>query len=76
MRGFKKGQSSPTDSILAAGWGIKENKYLTVYFPVDDTANYGLKLLDGIFPSVPSSPVFPSGLVGLSIKGSSMFQKC
>ena len=74
MRGIKKGQSSPTDSILAAGWGIKEDKYLTVYFPVDDTANYGLKLLDGIFPSVPSSPVFPSGLVGLSIKGSSLFK--
>ena len=72
-RGFKKGQSSPTDSILAAGWGIKENKYLTVYFPVDDTANYGLKLLDGIFPSVPSSPVFPSGLVGLNLKGSPTF---
>ncbi|MBK8882927.1 MAG: hypothetical protein IPN67_11235 [Bacteroidales bacterium] len=73
MRGFKKGQSSPTDSILAAGWGIKENKYLTVYFPVDDTLNYGLKLLDGIFPSVPSSPVFPSGLVGLSLKGTQVF---
>jgi hypothetical protein len=73
MRGIKKGQRSPTDSILAAGWGIKENKFLTVYFPVDDTSNYGLKLLDGIFPSVPSSPVFPSGLVGLSIKGSSLF---
>jgi alpha-L-fucosidase 2 len=32
-----------------------------------------LKLLDGIFPSVPSSPVFPSGLVGLGIKGTALF---
>ncbi len=73
MRGFRKGESSPTDSILAAGWGINEDKYLTVYFPVGDTSNYGLKLLDGIFPSVPSSPVFPSGLVGLTLKGSNLF---
>ena len=73
MRGSKKGRSAPTDSILAAGWGIKEDKYLTVYFPVDDTSNFGLKLLDGIFPSVPSSPVFPSGLVGLSLKGNQLF---
>jgi alpha-L-fucosidase 2 len=75
MRGFKKGAFSPSDSILAAGWGIKENRYLTVYYPVDDTINFGLKLLDGIFPSVPSSPVFPSGLIGLKQKGSNMYNK-
>jgi alpha-L-fucosidase 2 len=75
MKGFNKGGSTPTDSILAAGWGIKENKWLTVYNPVDDTLNFGLKLLDGIFPSVPSSPVFPSGLIGLGQKGSLLFDK-
>jgi hypothetical protein len=48
---------------------------MTVYFPVDDTLNYGLKLLDGIFPSVPSSPVFPSGLIGLAQKGSVLFDQ-
>ena len=74
-RGINKGISSPTDSILAAGWGIKEKRPLTVYFPVDDTSNYGLKLLDGIFPSVPSSPVFPSGLIGKSAKGGALFDK-
>ena len=58
---------------MAAGWGIKESRFLTVYYPVNDTTNYGLKLLDGIFPSVPSSPVFPSGLVGLALKGSALF---
>ncbi len=72
-RGFFKGETSPTNEIMAAGWGIKENKWLTVYFPVDDSLKYtgakhGLKLLDGIFPTVPSSPVFPSGLIGLSQK--------
>jgi alpha-L-fucosidase 2 len=75
MKGFDKGQSSPSDSIFAAGWGIKENSYLTVYNPVEDTANYGLKILDGIFPSVPSSPVFPSGYVGLRMKDSPLFVK-
>ena len=75
LRGFNKGKISPADSILASGWGIEEKKYLTVYFPVDDTTNYGLKMLDGIFPSVPSSPVFPSGLVGLNRKGTPLFDK-
>ena len=35
----------------------------------------GLKILDGIFPSVPSSPVFPSGVIGLSQKGSELFNR-
>jgi len=81
-RGFFKGEPAPTNEILAAGWGIKENKMLVVYNPIgkSDTIisrNYpknGLKLLDGIFPSVPSSPVFPSGLIGLSQKGDSLFK--
>jgi alpha-L-fucosidase 2 len=80
-RGFFKGDTSPANEIFAAGWGIKEQKMLTVFNPVGDSdsisgRNYpanGLKLLDGIFPSVPSSPVYPSGLVGLMQKGSSLF---
>ncbi len=75
-RGFFKGKASPTNEILAAGWGIKENKMLTVFNPVEYSAiNYGLKLLDGIFPSVPSSPVFPSGVIGLSQQGSGLFNQ-
>jgi alpha-L-fucosidase 2 len=82
-RGFFKGETVPTNEILAAGWGIKEQKMLTTYFPVgkSDTIrsrnypNNGLKLLDGIFPSVPSSPVFPSGLVGLAQKDSLVFKQ-
>lgn len=74
-RGINKGTSSPSDSIFSAGWGIKENRYLTVYNPSDDSMNRGFRLLDGIFPSVPSSPVFPSGLIGLGRKGSSLFNQ-
>lgn len=81
-RGFFKGNAAPTNEILAAGRGIKENKMLTVYNPVGKSdsitsrfyPNNGLKLLDGIFPSVPSSPVFPSGMVGLSQKDGSLFK--
>jgi hypothetical protein len=74
--GIFKGKQSPTDQIFAAGWGIKENQMLTVYSPVkDSTIHNGLKLLDGIFPSVPSSPVFPSGTIGLSQKGNGLFTK-
>jgi alpha-L-fucosidase 2 len=74
--GFFKGESCPADHIFAAGWGIKENKMLTVYNPVEDSSvNHGLKLLDGIFPSVPSSPVFPSGVIGLSQKGTQLFDE-
>jgi hypothetical protein len=76
VTGFFKGKSCPTDRIFAAGWGIKENRMLTVYSPVkDSTVHNGLKLLDGIFPSVPSSPVFPSGTIGLAQKGSDSFAK-
>jgi len=74
--GFFRGEKCPTDQIFAAGWGIKENKMLTVFNPVNDsTINNGLKLLDGIFPSVPSSPVFPSGWIGLSQKGTDLFRQ-
>jgi alpha-L-fucosidase 2 len=73
-RGYNKGRNVQSDTIFAAGWGLKEKKWLTVYNPVEDTLNFGLKLLDGIFPSVPSSPVFPSGLIGLKDKGTSDFK--
>jgi len=87
--GIFSGSPVLTDKIAAAGWGVKEKKWLTTYFEVDDpeyayfskddpaysalSKRNGLKLLDGIFPSVPSSPVFPSGLIGLTQKGSSLF---
>jgi alpha-L-fucosidase 2 len=80
-RGFFRGETSPTNEIFAAGWGIKEKKMLTVFEPFGDldsinSRDYpanGLKLLDGIFPSVPSSPVFPSGLIGLAQKDKKLF---
>lgn len=71
-RGYFKGKEIPTNKIFAAGWGIEEKKWLTAYFP-DDTWNYGMKLLDGIFPTVTSSPVFPSGLIGLATEDSELF---
>jgi hypothetical protein len=74
-RGFFKGKTSSTNKIFAAGCGIEDKKWLTVYYPTDDTTRYGLKLLDGIFPSVPFSPVFPSGLIGLSQEGSILFDQ-
>ena len=72
-RGFFKGETTLTNKIFAAGWGIEENDWLTVYYPDNDTTRYGLKLLDGIFPSVPFSPVFPSGLIGLAQKNDTLF---
>ncbi|MEZ5107304.1 MAG: hypothetical protein R2757_22555 [Draconibacterium sp.] len=72
--GFFKGEAVPGNEILAAGWGIKEQKWLTVFYPIEDTTiNNGLKLLDGIFPTVPWAPVYPSGLIGLGQKGSNLF---
>jgi len=87
--GTFKGYPVSTDKIVSAGWGIKEKKWLTTYFKIGDpeysyfsegykgyaplSKRNGLKLLDGIFPSVPSSPVFPSGLIGLGQKDSSLF---
>lgn len=74
--GFFKGKAVPANEIMAAGWGIKENEWLPVYHPIDDTTNnHGLKLLDGIFPSVPSSPVFPSGVIGLGQKGNRLYNQ-
>ncbi len=89
-RGIFTGSPVLTDKIAPAGWGIKEKKWLTTYFEVDDpeyayfkkddpaysvlSKRNGLKLLDGIFPSVPSAPVYPSGLIGLAQKDSSTFK--
>ncbi|HUH47983.1 MAG TPA: hypothetical protein VLZ54_12565, partial [Arenibacter sp.] len=72
-RGFFKGKKIPTNNIFGAGYSIKDNRLLTVYESVEDTLRHGFKLLDGIFPSVPSSPVFPSGLIGLSDKDNDLF---
>lgn len=69
QRGQFKGRTISTDKIVAAGWGIKEKKWLTVYNATDNGKYSEFNLLDGIFPTVPSSPVFPSGLIGLSQKG-------
>jgi len=87
--GIFKGDPVPANEIAAAGWGIKENRWLSTYFKTDDpeysyfskddpaysplSKRNGLKLLDGIFPSVPSSPVFPSGVIGLTQKNSRLF---
>ena len=71
-RGFFNGRPAVTNEIFAAGWGIEEKRWLSVFFPPDSIGD-GLKLLDGIFPSVPSCPVFPSGLIGLAQKGGRLF---
>lgn len=72
-RGFFSGTTVPANKILAAGWGVDKKKWLTTYEPGDEVRRHNLALLDGIFPSVPSSPVFPSGLIGLEQKGSQLF---
>ncbi len=68
-RGYFKGWEVDTDRIAAAGWGIKEQKMLTVYSASTEGKYFGNVLLDGIFPSVPSCPVFPSGMVSVASKG-------
>jgi hypothetical protein len=72
-RGFFPGRTVPTDAIVAAGWGIEEKKWLTFFIPADDGKFYGFNQLDGIFPIIHLSPVFPSGLIGLAQKGSKLF---
>ncbi len=73
-KGFCKDQVSFSDAIFAAGWGIKEKQWLTVFSPTDDSLSHnGLKLLDGIFPTVTCAPVFPSNLIGLAQKSSYLF---
>ena len=49
--GFFKGEKCATDQIFAAGWGIKENKMLAVFNPVEgSTINNGLKIARRHFP--------------------------
>jgi len=59
QQGFFLGRQVPAVDIVAAGWGVEEKKWLT--------------RIDGIFPTVHLSPVFPSGLVGLAQEGSGLF---
>jgi len=62
-RGLFKGEKCPSGQVFAGGWGIEGKKMM----PAGN--------VDGIFPTVPSSPAFPSGLIGLSQKGSEMFSQ-
>ncbi|MBX3257793.1 MAG: hypothetical protein KF862_26930 [Chitinophagaceae bacterium] len=64
--GFFKGAAIPSDQVVAAGWDIKENRLLNTYSPHPEGRYFGMKLLDGIFPSVPSAPVFPSGKLSVA----------
>ncbi|MBX3242645.1 MAG: hypothetical protein KIT80_04015 [Chitinophagaceae bacterium] len=64
--GFFKGTVLPANAIAAAGWGIKEQKMLATYQYVPEEKYFGMKLLDGIFPTVPSAPVFPSGKISVA----------
>ena len=85
-QGIYSGTSVQGDEIIGAGWGIKENKMLTTWYKTDDPEYAFLvsgdtsrnnkcefRVYDGIFPAVPRSPVYPSGLVGLSQKGDPLF---
>jgi hypothetical protein len=87
-QGLFKGSTTPSDEIMAAGWGIEEKRWLTTHYSKDNTwvagvnaqkgegvfsASNDLLFLNGIFPAVPSSPVYPSGLIGLSEKKSRLY---
>ena len=85
--GIYSGTPVAGDKIVAAGWGVKEKRWLTTWYKTDDPAYAYLltddstrskksefRVLDGIFPAVPCSPVFPSGLVGLAQKEEPLFQ--
>ena len=84
--GIFSGSPVKGDNIVAAGWGVKENKWLTTWYKTDDPQDAYLlsdepaqnkksefRVFDGIFPAVPRAPVFPSGLVGLSQKDEPIF---
>ncbi|MCK4590185.1 MAG: hypothetical protein KAT86_00420, partial [Candidatus Latescibacteria bacterium] len=97
-RGLFKGETTFSDKILAAGFGIEKKKWLTSQLPSDEIQTYSnvfkvitmmeyekiplgtstikqdMKIVDGIFPGTEWSGVFPSGLLGLSQKGSGLFQ--
>jgi hypothetical protein len=86
-RGIFKEYPAPGNQIIAAGWGIQQQRWLTTWYETDDPQYADLlskddknpqpaefRILDGIFPAVPWSPVFPSGLVGLKQKDESLFK--
>ena len=85
-QGIYSGTAVLGDEIIAAGWGIKEKKWLTTWYKTDDpeyaflesgdtlrSKKSEFRVYDGIFPAVPRSPVYPSGLVGLAQKGEPLF---
>ncbi len=73
--GYFKGKIVPTNMITPGGWGIKEGKWLSVWDPSEKDKSE-LKWHEGIFPSVPSSTVYPSNFIGLGQKdkSNSLFQ--
>lgn len=84
--GIFSGTAVAGDRIMAAGWGVKEKMWLTTWYKTDNPEYAFLlpadgiqnkksefRVFDGIFPAVPRSPVFPSGLVGLAQKGEPLF---
>ncbi|MCL5019326.1 MAG: hypothetical protein M1426_02460, partial [Patescibacteria group bacterium] len=73
MRGTFKGDTSISDEIVSAGFGIKEGKMLTGRIPSDQAPETGMAVYDGIFPTVECSVIFPSGLVGIQHRGSQIF---
>ncbi len=85
-QGIYSGTPVQGDEIIAAGWSFKEKKWLTTWYKTDDPEYAFLltgdttpnkksefRIYDGIFPAVPRSPVYPSGLVGLAQKGDPLF---
>ncbi len=85
-KGIYSGTPAFGNEIVAAGWGIKEKKWLTSWYNTGDpeysflssgdippTKKSEFRVVDGIFPAVPRSPVFPSGLVGLAQKDQPLF---
>lgn len=86
--GLFKGFSAPTNKIIGSGWGIDEEKWLTTHYAKDDkwvdsyiakkgSGAFGitndLAFLNGIFPSVPSAPVYPSSWIGLKDKNTQLY---
>ena len=87
-QGLFKGFMAPSDEIMAAGWGIEDKRWLTTHYSNNNpwvarvkaqkgegafSASNDLLFLNGIFPAVPSSPVYPSGLIGLGQKDTRLY---
>ena len=96
-RGFFKGEGALSNEILAAGFGLREKRWLTSKVPSDETGipsadvyeiiqmlesnqtpysaiKEDMKVYNGIFPVAEYSVIFPSGLPGISQKGSKLFK--